>query len=91
VTFKDVESDVEMSAYATPGLHGAVILAVHQWVSWYHAGLRENTAIIAVNGEPLDNAEQLMTIFEALKSGDRLLLTVRGVQNDESVICLTHD
>ena len=79
---KSIDTDGEMSAFATPGHHGVLVLSIALHSRWYEDGLRANTAIFTLNGRLLNGAEHLIALCGALKPGDKMVLGVRTMFND---------
>ena len=79
---KSIATDGEMSAFATPGHHGVLVLSIAPHSRWYEDGLRANTAILTLNGRLLNGAEHLIALCGALKPGDKMVLGVRNMFND---------
>ena len=75
--FKAIETDGEMSAFAAPGHRGVIALAVPPHTAWYTAGLRENMAVIAMNGETLDDTDHFGRLCGAIPAGGSAVLSVR--------------
>ena len=79
---KSIDTDGEMSAFATPGHHSVLVLSIALHSRWYEDGLRANTAILTLNGRLLNGAEHLIALCGALKPGDKMVLGVRTMFND---------
>lgn len=79
---KSIDTDGEMSAFATPGHHSVLVLSIALHSRWYEDGLRANTAILTLNGRLLNGAEHLIALCDALKPGDKMVLGVRTMFND---------
>lgn len=86
IELKSVESDGEMSAFATPGHHGAIVLSIPPHSPWYVDGLRANTAVVTFNGTPLDGAEHLIRLYESLQPGETVVLGIRTMRNGAAEI-----
>ncbi len=80
--FKDIEDDGEMSAYATPGHHGVIVLSIAPHCRWYADGLRADTAIVTMNGTLLNGAEHMIEIYNTLKAGDDIVFGIRTMFNE---------
>lgn len=81
VEIKSVDTDGEMSAFATPGHHGVLILSIAPHSRWYADGLRPNTAVITLNGQLLENAEHFIALCNSLEHGDEMILEARTMFN----------
>jgi len=82
VEFKGIDNDGEMSAFATPGHHGVIILSIPPHHGWHRAGLRENTAIITVNGTLIENVNHFLSLIESIPEGAPITFTLRNMQNE---------
>ena len=78
--FKAIETDGEMSAFAAPGHRGVIALAVPPHTAWYAAGLRENMAVIAVNGETPEDADHFRRLCGAIPAGGAATLSARTMR-----------
>ena len=80
--FKSIETEGEMSAFASSGHHGVIVLALPPYSDWYAAGLRENMAIIAANGQMIEDASHFQRLIGTLAAGDGITLQARTMFNE---------
>lgn len=82
VEFKSIETDGEMSAFATAGHSGVILTAVPPHSRWHRDGLRDNTAVVTLNGAPVSDAEQFMHMWSDIPDGGELIFGVRTMFNE---------
>ena len=86
IVFKGIDNDGEMSAFATPGHHGVLILALPPHCPWYVDGLRENTAVVTFNGTLIDGPEHFLRLYEEMGAGAEIRLGTRTMLNGAAEI-----
>lgn len=77
VRLKSIETDGEMSAFATAGHVGAIVIDIAPHHRWFAEGLRAGRAIIEVDGRPLASAEEFARRVDAPARG-LMRLTLKG-------------
>lgn len=89
VRFKNIDTDGEMSAYATAGHSGALITAVPDDHAWARDGLKDHRAVIALNDEAIEDAQALKEGLASLASGETFTLLLADGRGRRYLIELT--
>jgi len=76
---KGVDNDGEMSAFATPGHQGVILLGLAPHCRWYRDGLRGSLALLTFNGTAIQGPEHFIELYEALESGAEVVLGTRNM------------
>jgi len=79
VLVKSIETDGEMSAFATPGHQGVILLGLAPHCQWYRDGLRGSLVLLTLNGTPIQSAEHFIELYEALARGAEIVLGTRNM------------
>jgi len=76
---KGIDNDGEMSAFATPGHQGVILLGLAPHCQWYRDGLRGSLVLLTLNGTPIQSAEHFIELYEALAHGAEIVLGTRNM------------
>lgn len=83
---KDVDTDGEMSAFATAGHTGVRVLDVAFHSQWFAEGLRRDRVILSVNGAPLKSTGDLARMVDAAAPDQKLRLELKS--NSGTITCI---
>ena len=86
---KDVETDGEMSAFATAGHTGVLILEVEVYSQWFAEGMRADRVIISANGRAVSNTRELKKLLDSTAPGERLQLELKGHSGEITALNIT--